>query len=233
MNASFTNPLRRDLAITAGSFLLLLAWDLSDLDLAAARLFGTPGGFPARDTFWASRVLHDGGRMMAWVLMALLVLAALRTPAHDTPGRPGRAERWRWIAAMLLAIVAVPAIKRLSLTSCPWDLSIFGGTAHYVSHWRFGLADGGGGRCFPSGHAVTAFGFLGLYFLWRPHDVKVARAWLAAVLLVGLLFGTAQLARGAHYPSHTLWSAWLSWVICVAAAQWQPRGLRATQAAPA
>ena len=66
-------PLRRDLAITAGCLLLLLAWDFTGLDLAAARLFGTPAGFAARDTFWASRVLHDGGRIAAWVLMALLV----------------------------------------------------------------------------------------------------------------------------------------------------------------
>lgn len=222
------HTLQRDLAITAAGLLLLLAWDFSGLDLAAARLFGTASGFPARDTFWASRVLHDGGRLLAWVVLALLVVAALRTPVQGVPGRPSRAERWRWIAVMLLAIVAVPAIKRFSLTSCPWDLSIFGGTAQYVSHWRFGIADGGGGRCFPSGHAVAAFGFLGLYFLWRPHDARVARAWLAAVLLVGLLFGSAQLARGAHYPSHTLWSAWLCWVICVAAAQWRLRSTGST-----
>lgn len=224
---------RRDLAVTAGTFGLLLGWDLSGLDVAAARLFGTSHGFAARDAFWASRLMHDGGRMVSWVLMLVLVLAALRAPAGTARGRPGRAERWRWIAVMLLAIVAVPAIKRLSFTSCPWDLSIFGGTAHYVSHWQLGAHDGGGGHCFPSGHAVAAFGFFGLHFLWRPHDAKVARAWLAAVLLLGLLFGAAQLARGAHYPSHTLWSAWLCWAICVAAAQWRSRGLRATQAAPA
>lgn len=229
MNPSASrHTLRRDLAITAAGLLLLLAWDFSGLDVAAARLFGNASGFAARDTFWASRVLHDGGRLLAWALLALLVVAALRTPAQGLPGRPSRAERWRWIGVMLLAIVAVPAIKRFSLTSCPWDLSIFGGTAQYVSHWRFGVADGGGGRCFPSGHAVAAFGFLGLYFLWRPHDAKVARTWLAAVLLMGLLFGTAQLARGAHYPSHTLWSAWLCWVVCVAAAQWQPRSTSGT-----
>lgn len=228
------NPtLRRDLAVTAIALLLLMMWDFSGLDLLAAHLLGSARGFVLRDTFWTSTVLHDGGRRAAWVLMALLIVAALRTPAEAPPGRPGRAERWRWIAVMLLVIVAVPAIKRFSLTSCPWDLSVFGGTAQYVSHWRLGVADGGGGHCFPSGHAVAAFGFFGLYFLWRPHDAKVARIWLAAVLLAGALFGTAQLARGAHYPSHTLWSAWLCWVVCVAAAQWLPRGTRRTQAAPA
>jgi hypothetical protein len=46
----------------------------------------------------------------------------------------------------------------------------------------------------------------------------VARAVLLAVLAAGALFGWAQLARGAHFPSHTLWSAWLCWVIGVAGA---------------
>ena len=134
-----------------------------------------------------------------------------------TAGVPSRGERWRWIGVMLLCVVAVPAIKRFSATSCPWDLAEFGGVARYVSHWRLGLADGGGGHCFPSGHAVAAFAFFGLYFLWRDHDAQRARAWLAAVVVVGLLFGTAQLARGAHYPSHTLWSAWLCWTLCTLA----------------
>lgn len=83
-----------------------------------------------------------------------------------------------------------------------------------MSHWQWGLADGGPGHCFPAGHAVAAYAFLGMYFLWRGHDVSRARAWLLAVLAVGALFGFGQLVRGAHYPSHTLWSAWICWVIC-------------------
>ena len=64
---------------------------------------------------------------------------------------------------------------------------------------------------------MAAFGFFGLYFLWRRHRPGVARLWLGVVLTAGLLFGGAQLARGAHYPSHTMWSAWLCWAVCVAA----------------
>ena len=214
--------LRRDLAVTGLALLALLAWDASGWDLAAARLFATAQGFGAREAFWASRLLHDGGRLAAWALLAALVVSTLRTPQQPTSG-PTRGERWRWIAVVLLCVVAVPALKRFSLTSCPWDLAEFAGVAQYVSHWRFGVADGGGGHCFPSGHAVAAFGFFGQYFLWRGHDARRARLWLAVVLGVGLLFGSAQLARGAHYPSHTLWTAWFSWALCVAAAQWMPR----------
>ena len=45
------------------------------------------------------------------------------------------------------------------------------------------------------------------------------RWWLAGVCVTGLLFGWAQLARGAHFASHTLWSAWLCWAVCVASAR--------------
>ena len=206
----------RDGVVTLLALAALLAWDASGLDLTVVRWIGNGSGFAFRDAWWASRLLHDGGRWAAWVLLGALVLAAWRTPAGPTRG-PTRGERWRWLAVMLASVVAVPALKRFSATSCPWDLAEFGGTARYLSHWHPGLADGGPGHCFPSGHAVAAFAFFGLYFMWRRHDRRRARGWLALVLTAGGVFGTAQLLRGAHYPSHTLWSAWLCWVIHVVA----------------
>ncbi|HQV57885.1 MAG TPA: hypothetical protein PKV27_07720, partial [Ilumatobacteraceae bacterium] len=65
---------------------------------------------------------------------------------------------------------------------------------------------------------MAAFAFFALYFMWRGHDPRRARLWLLTVLGLGLSFGVAQLVRGAHFPSHTAWSAWLCWVICAAAA---------------
>ncbi len=208
---------RRDGPSTLAALLALLAWDASGADLAAARLFGDAQGFAWRDGFWTRTLLHDGGRIAAWVLLAALVAAALRAGA-GTAVQPGRTTRWRWIGVVLAGVVAVPAFKRVSLTSCPWDLAEFGGVAHYVSHWSRGLADGGTGHCFPSGHAVAAFAFFGLYFQWRDLNPRRARAWLVGVLAAGLAFGGAQLARGAHYPSHTLWAAWLCWALCAVAA---------------
>jgi membrane-associated PAP2 superfamily phosphatase len=216
-----TSPLARDLTLTLGCLALLLAWDSTGWDLAAARFFGNSRGFGLRDTWWASALLHDGGRALAWGLLGLLAVAAWRAPAQGTAGLPGRAERWRWWGVMLVCAVAVPLLKRVSLTSCPWELAEFGGVAHYVSHWRWGFGDGGPGHCFPSGHAVAAFAFFGQYFLWRGHDAGRARWWLAGVLAAGALFGTAQMVRGAHYPSHTLWTAFSCWLICVAAAHFQ------------
>ena len=74
-----------------------------------------------------------------------------------------------------------------------------------------------------SGHAVAAFAFLSLHFRWRTSRPRAARLALLAVTVLGALFGWAQLARGAHFASHTLWSAWLCWVVCALAAR-RPHG---------
>jgi membrane-associated PAP2 superfamily phosphatase len=137
---------------------------------------------------------------------------------------PSRAQRRHWFLATLLGLLAVPGLKRISSTSCPWDLAEFGGSVPYVPHWLLSVSDGGPGHCFPSGHAVAAFAFLSLWFLLRDSRPRLARGCLAAVLVVGSLFGLAQLARGAHFPSHTLWSAWCCWAVCtwMAHNRWTP-----------
>ena len=45
----------------------------------------------------------------------------------------------------------------------------------------------------------------------------------------GLLLGLGQQWRGAHFMSHTLWSAWICWMVGLAMA-WGARGLQARRA---
>jgi membrane-associated PAP2 superfamily phosphatase len=200
----------RDAAWAVFGAVLLVAWEASGLDIVVVRWFGTAGGFPWREAWIASAVLHDGGRWAAGLLLGVQVLDAVR-PLVPGPSRP---ERLGGLLAMSACLLAVPALKRASATSCPWSLAEFGGVARYVPHWSIGVPDGGPGHCFPSGHAVAAFAFLAGYFVLRAHRPALARTWLAGVLAAGVLFGGAQVARGAHYPSHVMWSAWVCWVLC-------------------
>lgn len=206
----------RDAALTAALALLILAWDFSGLDMVAARFFGDASGFPLREAWWSSRVLHDGGRWVAWALFAALLINIWKpwTPWLD------RAERVRWVLITLACAILVPSLKRLSSTSCPWDLQVFGGMALYVSHWQSG-GGLGPGHCFPSGHAVAAFAFVSGWFVLRERCPRAARAWLAGVLAAGMLLGFAQLVRGAHFPSHTFWSGWLCWTLSWLLSQWR------------
>lgn len=207
-------PWPRDLAVTLALLAALLWWEAGGLDLVTAGWYGDAAGFALRNAWWTRELLHDGGRWLAG--LALAASAALAW--HG--GRAQRPRRLAWFGLVLAGLVLVPLLKRFSATSCPWDLDAFGGTAAYVPHWLLTVVDGGPGHCFPSGHAVAAFAFLPLYFQWRGAQPRRARIVLAAVLGLGALFGWAQLARGAHFPSHTLWSAWLCWSIGAAGARW-------------
>jgi membrane-associated PAP2 superfamily phosphatase len=222
-------PVRRDLALVLLTLAALLAWDASGADLVVSRGYGDAGGFALRDAWWPRRVLHDGGRhLSALALGATLLLAWGRRPA-------GRARRLAGWAMVPLAMLGVSALKQLSATSCPWDVAAFGGHADYVSHWLLSRGDGGPGRCFPSGHAAAAFGFWPLFFLWRDERPHLARAVLLGAGAAGLAFGWVQVARGAHYPSHVLWTAWLCWTFGALASRalaGLPRGLDARRADP-
>lgn len=174
---------QRDLAITLLALLSVLAWDFSGLDLPLARLFGSADGFHLREAWLTSHLLHEGGRGLAWLLLIWQGLHAFAL--KPLPLTPPRRERRYWLGVAIASIVFVPALKRVTMSSCPWELSEFGGVASYVPHWLLGVYDGGPGHCFPSGHAIAAFGFFGLYFLWRPYRPVLARTLLGLVLAFG------------------------------------------------
>jgi membrane-associated PAP2 superfamily phosphatase len=199
---------------------LTLLWDLGGADLAVMQRIGDASGFALRNQWLLSRVLHDAVRQLSTVAY-LLVWVWAACPLRWQRGGAAlwtlpRRERLTVALLVTLSLLAVNLIKNASQTSCPWDLQVFGGKAEYVSHWALGLRDGGSGRCFPGGHASSAYAFLALCLPWLLPPAGQTRArrpgwrWLGAVLLAGLIAGGVQTVRGAHYPSHTLWTL----VIC-------------------
>ena len=206
--------LRTDLAVALISLALLLVWDFSGLDLVFVRMVGDAGGFAWRDVWFTRDIFHQGGRMLAGVVIVLLIINIWKPLLKG----PTRAERIYAVVAAVVCMCLIPVFKRMSHTSCPYDLAEFGGVARYVSHWSFGVLDGGPGHCFPSGHASAGFGFLSLYFALRSSRPEWARVALALVLLIGASYGWAQMARGAHFPSHTMWTAWVCWGVCALSA---------------
>lgn len=197
------------LLATVAAALACVAWDASGLDLPLARWSGDTRGFPLRGHWLLEDVLHQGARRLAWAAELGLCWLAYR------PLGPWRrlapTQRACLAASVLACAVAVPLLKAVSPAHCPWNLADFGGSATWASHW--GFAPRGGGHCFPAGHAVAGFAFVGGYFSFRPVAPVLARAWLFGALGAGLLFGLSQQLRGAHFMSHTLWSAWLCWVV--------------------
>ena len=195
---------------TLAAALPIGAWDASGLDLPLERWFGTAQGFALTHDWWLEQLLHTDARRLAWLLLAALVVMIWR-PLGPLRALP-RSHRVGLVLGILLAAGVVQAIKRSTTTSCPWNLAQFGGSARHVSHWLWGVRDGGPGRCFPAGHASTAFSFVAGWFWLRPWAPRAARRWLLASTALGLLLGAVQMLRGAHYLSHVLWAGWLCWL---------------------
>lgn len=200
-------------AVTAALGLLLLAWDFAGLDLPMAHWFGGADGFPMRDNTFLTVVLHEGAKRLAW-LLALALCLAVWWPVGWLR-RLAMHRRLQLAVTTLLAVLVVSALKSFSTASCPWGLADFGGVAQYTPHWQHVFSpDGGSGGCFPAGHASSGFAFVGGYFAFRETVPLIARRWLSASLVAGLTLGLAQQIRGAHFTSHTLWTALICW--CVA-----------------
>lgn len=197
-----------------GWLLATLLWDALGADLQVMHGLGNAQGFAMRDHWFLSEVMHTGARQLALLLyLGVLLMVWWPVGVFRSLSRPQRLQAW-W--GVTLAVLAVNLMKRSSLTSCPWDLQDFGGAAAYVSHWAWGVRDGGSGFCFPGGHASSAFAFLALPLPWlTSHDARTrqrALGWSLALVALGVVLGGTQTLRGAHYPSHTAWTA----LVCVA-----------------
>jgi membrane-associated PAP2 superfamily phosphatase len=200
------------LAVTVAAALLLLTAEALGADRWLADFAGSAGGFPLRSHWLLERVLHGGGRLLAWALALLLCLGAW------WPLGPLRrltlSRRLQLAGGVLLSVAAVSLLKAANPAACPWSLTAYGGSVAPVSHWLWWVTPAGGrGSCFPAGHASAGFAFIGGWFVFRDVAPVLARRWLLVALAAGLVLGLSQQWRGAHFLSHTLWSGWICWCL--------------------
>ena len=153
-------PVNRHLRLAIWTFsalLLVLAWDALALDLPLARLSGSSLGFPLRESWLLSTVLHEDARRLSWGLMFALILAiwwpvgALR--------QLSRGERAGLVSGTLLALLAVSALKSASHTRVVAAASPLAMPLQ-VSHLSQAISG-----CRTKRRALRGPGFWGL---WRP-----------------------------------------------------------------
>lgn len=216
------SPTRRLGLITWAVLMCLLAWDFSGLDMGVMQALADSTGFRFRANWWLETVLHTRAKQLA-ILVYLGLLVMVWWP-QKMLRQLTRWQRSEIMVGITLSLVAISTLKSFSLTSCPWELQAFGGPAAHVSHWLWGVADGGSGRCFPGGHVSSAFAFLGLALPWLVSDSVTHRQTglriLGVVLSMGFLLGLTQTLRGAHFPSHTLWTGFICWAVVLANHFW-------------
>jgi membrane-associated PAP2 superfamily phosphatase len=192
---------------------MLLSITDADLRIAHAVFFDSSHmRWAGADNWWINEVIHTGGRwFMRWVMVATLCLCAA-TYISESLSHLRRSAGY-FLVSTVLTVAVVGLLKHVTNVDCPWDLVPFGGQFPYVHLFADRPDNLRVASCFPAAHSSSGYALMGLYFLWLERDQRRARAGLALGIAIGLIFGTAQQARGAHFLSHDLWSAMLAWCI--------------------
>lgn len=208
-------PMAADIVLPALLSALLLVPLLGfGVDVILSAQFYTPGkGFTLWHDWLLEKVLHDWVKEFTRAVVLLLALAAFASLRLERL-RPLRLPLWYALIAALLAAAAVTLVKHTSLQTCPVGLTMFGGKEPYFSLFDPVPPGVRSGQCWPGGHAASAFSFFPLVFaarhLRRP---RLARGLFWLVMLFGLLLTLAQVARGAHFFSHQVWTALICWYV--------------------
>ena len=162
-------------------------------DRALSAQFYDPGlrAFPLKDAWLLAVPGHSG---LKWLMVVFWA------------GCVAGGGAWRR-GALHMAVIAlvVALLKHYSPYSCPWDLPDFGGDKPWA------------GGCLPAAHPVSGFALFGLALALEGKP-RAARAALWAGCIIGLVAGAVQVARGAHFASHVLWTAWVAWAVTLALA---------------
>ncbi len=122
------------------------------------------------------------------------------------------------VLLMILALGIVPSVvgglKWISNVYCPDQLDRYGGSKPYVkvfSCYPSGYVQTQRGYGYPAGHASGGFALMMLYFFFESRRARLFG--LSAGLVVGWVMGVYQMAKGAHFLSHTVVTMLLAWLI--------------------
>ncbi len=171
--------------------------------------------FPLRDAVWMTAGMHTGLKLLVIALGMMVLGTWIATFFNPELRAERRRLAWIWLA-MLIASQLVGLLKSQSIHHCPWDVIDYGGYAPHLALFDILPAGITPGRCFPGGHAAAGFVLMALYFGLR-HDRPCWARWsLVGALVMGSIMGWSQTMRGAHFVSHTLWSAWVVWFVLLA-----------------
>ena len=185
-----------------------------DLELAERFYDRATGRWIWGQTFWANELIHDAGRYLIF-LVGVTALAIWAVSFGVRRVRPLRRAAGFVVLTIGLATGTVAVLKRDTVVGCPWDLRLFGGERPYVRLFDQPPAGLERGGCFPGGHSSGGFSLLAFYFVLRERHRRRAWAALGVGLCTGLVFAFGQWARGAHFLSHDVWSAFICWYVAL------------------
>ncbi|RMR03404.1 phosphatase PAP2 family protein [Pseudomonas syringae group genomosp. 7] len=141
-------------------------------------------------------------------------LSGSRTEAFLRFTRRHRLDFFFVIVAFAVGTGMIHYLKSHTSVYCPVETTLYGGSQAHIEWFRnFNLLhEAGAGRCWPGGHASSAFSLLALYFVARRYCWKHSYILLMAILLLGMIYGTTRVLQGWHFMSHTFWAGIVVWL---------------------
>lgn len=167
-------------------------------------------------------LFYDGPKALI-IAGGVAVLALALGPARwrrrwGVPADDGRRDLWVVFATLASGPALIGAGKATTDIFCPSEIRRYGGDVPYVKlcgAYPEGDRPARRGHCFPAGHASGGYALLSLAGLARTRRGR----WrgLAVGAVAGGAMGAYQMAKGAHYLSHTvvtlltIWMIFLGW----------------------
>jgi membrane-associated PAP2 superfamily phosphatase len=196
---------------------LLVAFQQLPIDTYIARHWAydaTVNRWVGHGRWWADDLLHTDGRDAILLVIAGLLIT-LGAGTFSSRLRAARVTAIYLLATIVLAWGLVGLLKHVTNVPCPWSLLGFGGERPHVGLFSPRPAGFGPAACFPGAHSASGFALFAFYFAFRDSRPRYARNLLAVAAFVGLLFAFGQEARGAHFLSHDVCSAFLAWFVAL------------------
>ena len=222
-------PLRIDRTLWLAILSLLVIFgffEATGVDLAIQDLFYQPKGrwLVDREDPGLRMLFYTGPKYLIVAVALSLIFVVWRARSRELRRNAGVA---------LLTLGSVPLLvgfgKDTTNVFCPWDITRYGGEVPYVQVLeRFPVEQRPErrGRGFPAGHASGGFALFGLAGLARTRRGQMLG--IATATALGGAMGLYQMAKGAHYLSHTLITAIFAWIAFLL---WR-RLMRANRAVP-
>ena len=157
-------------------------------------------------------VIYSGGQLLdraaaiIWLAGFVLVHCRKKLAGH-------RKILLYFLLATALGPVIVGIGKSCSHIYSPWDLRLFHGQYPYIRLFDHVPSYAPAGYAFPAGHASGGYCFVSLYFVFLRYRPSYRRVGLLCGVMLGLIFGMGQQIRGAHFPSHDLFSLAICWSV--------------------
>lgn len=202
------------LALLGTALLLLLIGQYTDIDqwLADLHYDASTHSFPWRNTWFATDFMHGYVKnVLVWLGLITITaaLADLASPRRFLPAQRSAQLRILALSAYLEPLI-VKSLKQTTYLQCPWSIDLYGGGEPMLRILDTVTVTMQKAACFPAGHASTGMWLVAIAVFWLPGNPRRAVFGYLAGLSIGLALGWVQQMRGAHFLTHTLWTAWIA-----------------------